>query len=171
MFSSLRPGATLYILDKSGEPDVKIGFVENVSQPRMYKTNNPNMPFTANMYSVVDITVKVNGERKDIVGVPSNETIHSYGDYTISETREGIVSEIDAMLQNSRSIIESVEHHKKMIIACEALLKRFNPTYAKEQERDTAIEDLTNQVNNMQTVLTRLESLLKSNQNGDNEKL
>lgn len=31
MFSSLRPGATLYILDKSGELDVKIGYVENVT--------------------------------------------------------------------------------------------------------------------------------------------
>ncbi len=99
MFSSLRPGATLYILDKSGEPDVKIGYVENVTQPRpMYKTYNPAVSFGTNMQTVVDIAVKVNNERKDIVGVPSNETVHSYGDYVVSETREAMISEIDAML-------------------------------------------------------------------------
>ena len=150
MFSSLRPGATLYILDKSNEPDVKIGYVDAVSQPRpMYKTYNPAVAFGTNMQSVVDITVKINGERKDIVGVPSNETVHSYGDYTVSETREGMISEIDNMLQNSKNIIESAEQHRKIVASCEDILKRLNPVYAKEQQRDTAIEDLTNQVNSM----------------------
>ena len=150
MFSSLRPGATLYILDKSAEPELNIGYVETVSQPRpMYKTYNPAVAFGTNMQSVVDITVKINGERKEIIGVPNNDTIHSYGDYTVSETREGMISEIDNMLQNSKNIIDSVDHHKKIIVACEDILKKLNPMYAKEQQRDTAIEDLTNQVNNM----------------------
>lgn len=170
MFSSLRPGATLYILDKSGEPDVKIGYVENVTQPRpMYKTYNPAVSFGTNMQTVVDIAVKVNNERKDIVGVPSNETVHSYGDYVVSETREAMISEIDAMLQNSKNIIESVDQHKRIITACEDILKKLNPVYAKEQQRDSAIEDLTNQVNSMQTVLNRLESLFTKNIQNEND--
>ncbi len=47
-----------------------------------------------------------------------------------------------------------------MIESCEKILKELNPVYAKEQERDTAIDSLTNQVNNMQSVLNRLETLL-----------
>jgi hypothetical protein len=31
MFSALRQGSTIYLLDKSEEPNVKIGYVENVS--------------------------------------------------------------------------------------------------------------------------------------------
>lgn len=170
MFSSLRPGATLYILDKSGELDVKIGYVENVTQPRpMYKTYNPAVSFGTNMQTVVDIGVKINNEHKDIIGVPSNESVHSYGDYVVSETREAMISELDAMLQNSKNIIDSVDHHKRIIAACEGILKKLNPVYAKEQERDSAIEDLTSQVNNMQTVLNRLESLItKGVQNENN---
>lgn len=99
MFSSMRPGSTLYILDKSEEPTVKIGYVENVTQPRpMYKTYNPAVSFGTNMQTVVDIKVKINNETKDIIGVPSNETIHAYGDYVVSETREAMISEVDAML-------------------------------------------------------------------------
>lgn len=170
MFSALRPGSIVYLLDKTNEPNVKIGYVENTPQKRpMYKTYNPAVSFGTNMQTVVDITVKINGEKKDIVGVPSDATIHSYGDYVISETREAMISEVDAMLQHSKDIVDSIEQHKKMIASCEAILKDLNPVYAKEQERDSAIEDLTNQVNSMQTVLGRLESLLtKQGQNGNN---
>lgn len=56
-----------------------------------------------------------------------------------------------------------------MIVACENILKNLNPIYAKEKERDTAIEDLTNQVNDMQSVLSRLESILtKQVEHGNN---
>lgn len=170
MFSALRPGSTVYLLDKSEEPNVKIGYVENVSQPRpMYKTYNPAVSFGTNMQTVVDITVKINNEKKDVIGIPSNATIHSYGDYVISETREAMISEVDAMLQHSKDIISSIDQHKQIIASCESILKDLNPVYAKEQERDSAIEDLTNQVNNMQGVLNRLESLLiKQGQNGNN---
>ena len=170
MFSALRPGSAIYLLDKSEEPNVKIGYVENVSQPRpMYKTYNPAVSFGTNMQTVVDIAVKINNEKKDIIGVPSNSVIHSYGDYVISETREAMISEVDAMLQHSKDIIESIDQHKKVITSCENILKELNPVYAKEQERDSAIEDLTNQVNSMQNVLSRLESLLiKQEQNGNN---
>lgn len=167
MFSALRPGSTVYLLDKSEEPNVKIGYVENVSQPRpMYKTYNPAVSFGTNMQTVVDVTVKINNEKKDVIGIPSDSTIHSYGDYVISETREAMISEVDAMLQHSKDIVESVDQHKKMISSCEAILKDLNPVYAKEQERDSAIEDLTSQVNNMQNMLNRLETLLIK-QNGN----
>jgi len=34
MFQSLRQGAKVYVLDKSEEPTVKVGYVENVTAPR-----------------------------------------------------------------------------------------------------------------------------------------
>jgi hypothetical protein len=34
MFQSLRQGAKVYVLDKSTEPTVTLGYVENVSAPR-----------------------------------------------------------------------------------------------------------------------------------------
>lgn len=144
MFSALRPGTTLYILDKSEEPTVKVGYVENVTSPRpMYGAYNPAVSFGANMQTVVDINVKIGDQKKEIVGIPSSATVHSYGDFVISETREAMISEVDAMLQNSKAVVESVERHEKMIKACEEILKQLNPIYAKEQERDSAIEDLT----------------------------
>ena len=71
------------------------------------------------------------------------------------------------MLQNSENIVASIDRHKANIDACKDILKELNPVYAKETERDEAIESLTNQMNSMQSVLTRLESYLTKNTNGN----
>lgn len=124
MFSALRQGAPLYILEKGETPNVKIGQVESVTQPRpKYGTYNPAMGLGANMETLVDITVKINGDKKEYVGIPSNLSIHGYGDVVISESREAMISEVDGMLQSSKSIIDSIEYHKKMIKSCEDMLK------------------------------------------------
>ena len=64
------------------------------------------------------------------------------------------------MLANSKSVLANVEQHKSNIAACEKILKELNPVYAKEQERDEAIDSLSKQVNDMQDILARLEQKL-----------
>lgn len=169
MFSGLRQGTVLYILDKTGEPKVVNGYVENVTAPHpMYKTYNPAVSFGTNMQSVVDIIVKIDNEKKEFIGIPSNGSIHSYGDYVISENKEGMIQEVDAMLQNSKSILANVEQHKTNINACENILKQLNPVYAKEQERDDAINNISGRMDRMENVLARLESMLTRQGNGSN---
>lgn len=169
MFSALRRGATLYILDKTGELTINVGYVENVTQPRpMYKTYDPTVSFGTNMQTVVDITVKVGDSKREICGLPANDTIFAYGDYVVSETREAMISEVDAMLHNSKNVIDSIDKHKANIIACENILKELNPVYAKEQERDSVIDSLTEKVNNMQNVLDRLETFLTKQSHENN---
>ncbi len=161
MFSGLRQGTALYVLDKSEEPKVVTGYVERVSAPHpMYQSYNPNVSFGANLQTAVDIVLKIGNERKEFVGIPSTAVIHSYGDYVISESKDNMIQEVNAMLANSKSIIANVEQHKSNITACEKILRELNPVYAKEQDRDDAIDSLTKQVNSMQDVLARLEQKL-----------
>lgn len=112
------------------------------------------------METLVDITVKLNGDKKEFVGIPSNLSIHGYGDIVISESREAMISEVDGMLQSSKSIVDSVEYHKKMITQCEEMLKQLNPAYAKEQERDGAIDSLKSEVETLRKEISRMTSLL-----------
>lgn len=167
MFSTLRKGATVYLLDKTSEPTIKTGYIENVTLPRpMYPTFNPAVSFGTNMQTVVDITVRIGTEKKEF-SVPSELSVHTYGDYTLSESKEAMISEVDAMLQNSKNVLDSIEQHKATVESCEKILKELNPVYAKEQERDSAIDSLTQQVDGMQATLNRLESILL--RNGANE--
>lgn len=168
MFSALRQGATLYILDKSKDPIIKLGIVENVSVPRpMYKTFNPAVSFGTNMQTVVDIQAKVGDEKISFEGVPASLSIHSNGDTTISENREAMISEVDSLLQSSKNILESIDKHKANVVACENILKELNPVYARESERDEAIDTLSTQVAGMQNefksikdALSKIQSLL-----------
>lgn len=53
------------------------------------------------------------------------------------------------------------------MIAYQDILKELNPVYAKEQERDSAIESLTQQVDGIHSALERLELLLTRKANGN----
>jgi vacuolar-type H+-ATPase subunit I/STV1 len=116
---------------------------------------------------VVDLTVRVNDEKKEF-SVPSNLSIHTYGDYTISESKEAMISEVDGLLQTSKEVLDSVDKHKAAISSYEKILKTLNPVYAKESERDSRIDNLTQQMDSMQDTLVRLESLLRHGANGNN---
>ena len=163
MFSGLRQGQTLYVLDKSSEPKVVTGYVERISAPHpMYPNYNPNVSFGANLQTVVDITVKVDNDKKEFVGVPSTSSIHSYGDYVLSESKDNMIQEVTSMLENSKSIIANVEQHKSNVSACEKILKELNPIYAKEQERDEAIDNISGRMDRIEGILARLENKLST---------
>ena len=161
MFSGLRQNAALYVLDKSEEPKVIIGYVERVSIPHpMYQNYNPAVSFGANLQTAVDITVRIGNDRKEFVGVPSTAVIHSYGDYVLSESKDSMIQEINAMLANSKSIVANVDQHKSNIAACEKILKELSPVYAKEQERDEAIDNISGRMDRIEDILARLENRL-----------
>ena len=163
MFSTLRKGSSIYILDRTNEPDVKLGYIENVSIPRpMYPTYNPAVSLGTNMQTVVDLTVRIDNETKEFC-VPSNLSIHTYGDYTLSENKEAMISEVDSLRQTTEDIISNVDKNKKDLAAYINILKQLNPVYAKEQERDTAISELSQRMDSIQTSLSKLEQLLENN--------
>lgn len=162
MFSTLRKGSTIYILDRTGTPDVKTGYVENVSMPRaMYPTYNPNVSLGTNMQTVVDMTVRIDNETKEFC-IPSNLSIHTYGDYTLSENKEAMISEVDGLLKISKDVLDNIDKHKESVSAYENILKKLNPVYAKESERDATIHDLSTRVDSIQDTLERLEELLRT---------
>lgn len=113
MFSALRQGSLIYILEKGETLVIKIGQVESVTQPRpRYTPYNPSLGFNANMETIVDIIVRIDNEKKEYVGIPSNLSIHGYGNVVISESKDAMIEEVDGMLQSSKSILESIDYHK-----------------------------------------------------------
>lgn len=129
MFSALRQGSVLYILEKGENPTLKVGQIASITQP------NYNNNFLMNG-STVDISVKVGNETMDFRNVPGAQSVTSYNNAVITETKELMSNEVDNMLQNSKSIVDSVPYHNNVISACEGILKDLNPRFAKEKERD-----------------------------------
>lgn len=156
MLSGLNQGSLVYILDKTDKPKLKIGEILGVTQPK-FGLNGTNQ-------TVVDIKVKVDDIVTDYFNIPSNSSIVSYngGKITISETKQGLQSEIETALQNSRNIVNNIDYYKNNITEYEEILKEINPQFAKDKERDSKIVSLETKVSSMETKLDKiLEAISK----------
>ena len=160
MFSNLSQNSILYILDLKNNPKVLSGPVERVSVPRpKYNTFNPNMEM------VVDITATVNGERREFKGVP-NGSLANFGDdaFVLAENKDVLNSYVSAMLQNSRSVVNSVEKHQKLITEYEEALQELNPDIKASKENDKAIQSLQDQVNALQQGMQQMLAIMTKNE-------
>ena len=151
MFSALRQGSVIYILEKSEKPILKVGQVESITQP--------NNNFLMNG-ATVDINVKVGNSTMEFKNVPSNYYVTSYNNAIITETKELMSTEVDNMLQSSRSIVDSVSYHNNVIQACEEILKDLNPRFAREKERDEDISNLKDKMGGIESKMEQILSLL-----------
>jgi len=152
MFSNLSPNSILYVLDVQSTPKILSGPVERVSLPRpKYNTFNPNMEM------VVDIFATINGERREFKGVP-NGSIANFGDnaFVLAESKEALNSYINAMLQNSQSIINSIDKHKKLIADYEEALQELNPSLRADKEKDKAIQSLQDQLSELKGMIAAM---------------
>ncbi len=159
MFSNLSQNSILYVLDLNSTPKVLSGPIERVSMPRpKYNTFNPNMEM------IVDITATINGERREFKGVP-NSSIANFGDtaFVLAENKESLNSYINAMLQNSRSVIESVEKHQRLIADYEDALAELNPAIKADKEKDKAIQNLQSQVAELKDIILSMTKKETSN--------
>ena len=153
MFSALRQGSTIYILEKGENPTLKIGQVISITQPNY--TNN----FLMNG-ATIDINVKVGNDSMDFRNVPSSNSITTYNNVIIAETKELMSNEVDNMLSNSQSIVDSVPYHNNVISACEGILRDLNPRFAKEKERDEDINNLKTKIGGIETKMDKILTLL-----------
>lgn len=153
MFSALRQGSVLYILEKGESPTLKVGQVTSITQP------NYNNNFLMNG-STIDISVKVGNEAMDFKNVPGSQSVTSYNNVIITETKELMSNEVDNMLQNSKSIVDSVSYHNNVISACEGILKDLNPRFAREKERDEDISNLKTKIGGIETKMDKILTLL-----------
>lgn len=160
MFSALNQGSFVYILDKTKGIKFKIGEVIGTANPNQnnYPVNQiPNQP--------INLKVKVEDTVYDFNAISSSASLVTYdnGRFIISETKQGLQSEVYAILQNRKNIIENIPQYKNDIVECETVLKDLNPEFAKDKERDERIDSLSTQVTNMQSTLDKIVNLISSN--------
>lgn len=162
MFSALRQGASFYILDKSNVPQLKIGSVVSVSQP-MPKYNNSFIPGQNYADTVVDVIVKVKDDELKFEKLPSNLSIANFQNgVVVAESKEAMNTEVENMLRNSKSILESIPYHEKVILTCDEMLRELNPQFAKEKEQEEKIAKLEEKMGGMESTLIDIHKMLNN---------
>lgn len=144
---------------------LKVGQVTSVGAPfPKYKTITPNVGVGIQPEMVVDIHAKTDEQEYDFKQLPCNSSVSNYGNAIVSDSREAMLSEVDDMKQRSQGILDSVEYHEKVLVACDEMLKSLNPNFAKEVARDEAINSLSERLDNFEKKfgqsLSNIEKLL-----------
>ena len=161
MFSSSRQGGFIYVLSKGERPTVKIGQIESVSSPvPKYPTYNPSIPYSPQPEMLIDIKVRCGEEVLDFQKLPANGEMFAYPNVIVSEKKEAIISEVEAMIQTSKQIVERVPNHKSVIESCDSILKELNPQFAKEKQQEDRINSLEQEVKSVKDGLGDIKSLL-----------
>ena len=161
MFQGLRTNSLFYVLEKGENPNLRIGQVVSVSNPQ---TRYPsfNNGFTPQpMETVVDVKVKLGDEEVDFKQLPANGQIANDKNLVVSDNKEAMSAEVDAMLRQSKAILESVDYHKRVVESCEGMLQQLNPQIAKEKEQAEKISKLEGKVSGMEGKLDRMMGLLE----------
>lgn len=162
MFQGLRQNSLFYILEKGGEkPTLKIGQVISVSDPQSkFPSYVPGqMP---NMETAVDVKVQVGDERMEFQKLPANGQIVNLGNngVVVSDSREAMCAEVDSMIRQSKSILDSVDYHKAVVSACDEMLTKLNPQIAKEKQQEQDICNLKSDVSGMKGDLNDIKGML-----------
>lgn len=161
MFSGLRQGSLLYVLDKSNLT-LRIGEVTNVSNPKT-RTNQPmypNMQPFAQPDTTVDVQVKFGEEFHNFEQLPSSLASTSKNNLVVADNKEAMNMEVDAMMRTSRAVIDSVPYHEKALQTCEAMLRELNPQFAKEKEQEEKIGALEEKMGGIENTLNQMMGLL-----------
>ena len=159
MLSGLRPGTPVYVLYKN-EPRFATAKVVSISN--QYPQFNYQQPLNPGQNVAVDIAIEVNGKTETYQRIPLNSTIAEFPDkgVLISETREGIINEVNAIRGTSQAALEQVEAHKRVIASCDQLLFDLNPQLRKDQEQAEEIATLKQQLAGMSDQIAALTGML-----------
>lgn len=162
MFSGLRTNSLFYILEKGEKPVLKVGQVSSVSNPSPKYGQYPTTPmFGQQMETVVDVSVKVGDETMEFKQLPSNLSIANLGqNVVVSENKDAMNAEVEAMLRNSRGILESVSYHESVIASCDSILRELNPQLAKEKAQEEKIVGLEDQMGKLSIALSSIQDML-----------
>lgn len=161
MFQGLRTNSLFYVLDKGENPNLRVGQVVSVSNPQ---TKYPafNNGFTPQpMETVVDVKVKLNDEEVDFKQLPANGQIANDKNLVVSDNRDAMSAEVDAMLRQSKAILESVDYNKRVVESCEGMLQQLNPQIAKEKEQTEKINKLEGKVSGIEGKIDKMMGWLQ----------
>lgn len=159
MLSGLRPGTPVYLLYKN-EPRLATAKVVSISN--QYPQFNFQQPLNSGNGPVIDLCLEIDGKTESFPRIPLNSSIVEFPDKAviISETRDGIINEINVIRGASQSALEQIEAHKRVIEACDKLMVDLNPQLKHEQEQAGKIARLEEQLAGMSDQIAALTGMI-----------
>lgn len=163
MFSALRQGGIVYILEKANKKlACRTAQVTSVSSPQFNPANYAQGQFGG----TINISVNDNGDSRDFGGLSPNDNLARYnnGAVIVSESREAIINEVQNLVANSESILDedNLAYHRNVVVDGKEILASLNPQFAKEQALDKEVKNLHSRVDGIDGKLDKLIALMSN---------
>ena len=149
----------MYVLYKN-EPRFATAKVVSVSN--QYPQYNFQQPLNHGNGPVIDLSIEVDGRTETYPRIPLNSAVAEFPDkgVILSETRDGIVNEINVIRNASQTAIDQVDIHRRIIASCDQLLLDLNPQLKHDQEQANKIARLEEQLAGMSEQIAAMTGLL-----------
>lgn len=141
MFANLNPGSSLHVLKTVGPVQYNVCQIEQIRPSFSYNFGNGAM---------VDITITIDGTKKEFSGVSANSEVSISNGYIITSSKDAMIGQLNNFIQSKQDAVDNIEIYKQNIAESKEILKKLNPSFAKEQAIDGALNSLTDRVNKMQ---------------------
>lgn len=149
MFSELHQGSPICLLDRA-TLSFKVAQVQSVSLPKPILSQ----PFGLNNTSI-DVVAVDSGETINLPGLPSNLSVATVNGIVVTETREAMAGEVEAIQRMTQQVIDNYEEHKRTVVRCTELLRELNPRIAREQQQEEKISQLEASLAEMKEMLAK----------------
>ena len=159
MFSALRQGNIVYILDKTDGLTLKKG--------QIVSNSAVNIPYNLAANSLITLTIDIEGETKEFNNIPAMQSSVQYnnGNLMIIDNQELASTEVENIIKSSKEILENTEYYEKLVETGEEVLKKLNPQFAKDKARDDEFNALKEKVGGMESKLDTIINLLDKSGN------
>ena len=140
MFQNLKPGNSVYVITTDN-------VTYNVCQIEYIR---PSFSYSFGNGPLVDISVIINGNRKEFSGVQANSDVSVSNGYVLAETKDQAIQQLGLILQQKNDVLDNIDKITKDRDDCKEILRKLNPQFAKDGAVNDAIEALTSRVDTMQ---------------------
>lgn len=162
MFQGLRQNALFYILEKGEDLRLRVGQVVSVSNPQPKYGQYGTASYITHPEMTVDVRVKVDDETLDFRQLNASASIANSGSVVVSDSKEAMNAEVEGLLRTSRSVLDSVAYHEKMLASGDMVLRELNPSFRKEKEQEEKITMIEDEVVGIKDTLGEMMSMLSS---------
>lgn len=161
MFQNLHQNDTIYIIDKNGVPSLKTGlFIDKTAPTTVTPSQTNGLMMNMNLQYEFTIRASVDGQEGKFPNILTTEVVHDYGNMVVASTRESALSEIDKIRIKSQGELDRREINELTVGSCEEMSRTLNPSYAKEKERDEAMEEFGNRLDGIESSMEKILKLL-----------
>lgn len=160
-FQEVQQGNIIYILQKGEKPILEEAVVVRHGDVKPQFNLSSNAAMGLNVNNTIEIVAKVGEGERILQNLPAGSNTFTYPNGTfVSCDRLAMLAKVDEMLNQSKQVLDSIDYHKTVVEECDVMLRRLNPSYEKEKQRDERMDSFERGLQGLTAMMSQMQKSL-----------